>query len=169
MGVTSAIVFANMGAAYGTAKSGVGISSMGVMRPDMVMRSIIPVVMAGVLGIYGLITAAPTLARSQVRTEAKNDIDAKRASLSAPWGLQELDPGGDGDCGYRAIGVAYGLSNGETVEKVITEAKKLGATLRAKATAWLHQKKSSRTLLQLTTCGRQEQKMALSLHPTRNG
>merc|ERR1711920_657088 len=57
MGVTSAIVFANLGAAYGTAKSGVGISSMGVMRPDMVMRSIIPVVMAGILGIYGLITA----------------------------------------------------------------------------------------------------------------
>merc|ERR1711982_185607 len=57
MGVTCAIVFANLGAAYGTAKSGVGISAMGVMRPDMVMRSIIPVVMAGVLGIYGLITA----------------------------------------------------------------------------------------------------------------
>jgi len=57
LGVSSAIVFSNLGAAYGTAKSGVGISSMGVMRPDMVMRSIIPVVMAGVLGIYGLITA----------------------------------------------------------------------------------------------------------------
>merc|ERR1712071_717866 len=57
MGITSAVVFADLGAAYGTAKSGVGISSMGVMRPDMVMRSIIPVVMAGVLGIYGLITA----------------------------------------------------------------------------------------------------------------
>merc|ERR550525_257716 len=57
LGVSSAIAFANLGAAYGTAKSGVGISSMGVMRPDMVMRSIIPVVMAGVLGIYGLITA----------------------------------------------------------------------------------------------------------------
>merc|ERR1711924_488944 len=38
-------------------KSGVGICSMGVMRPDLIMRSIIPVVMAGVLGIYGLITA----------------------------------------------------------------------------------------------------------------
>merc|ERR1711972_567817 len=57
MGVTSAIVFANLGAAYGTAKSGVGIANLGVMRPDVVMRSIIPVVMAGVLGIYGLITA----------------------------------------------------------------------------------------------------------------
>merc|ERR1740127_184678 len=57
MGVSSAIIFANLGAAYGTAKSGVGICSMGVMRPDLIMRSIIPVVMAGVLGIYGLITA----------------------------------------------------------------------------------------------------------------
>ena len=44
-----------MGASYGTAKSGVGISSMGVMNPQLVMRNMIPVVMAGVLGIYGLI------------------------------------------------------------------------------------------------------------------
>ena len=48
---------ADLGAAYGTAKSGVGVSSMGVMKPDLVMKSIIPVVMAGVLGIYGLIIA----------------------------------------------------------------------------------------------------------------
>ncbi|EAN31669.2 V-type ATPase subunit C [Theileria parva strain Muguga] len=55
MGVVCAMVFSNLGAAYGTARSGVGISSMGVMRPDLVMKSIIPVIMAGVLGIYGLI------------------------------------------------------------------------------------------------------------------
>ena len=30
---------------------------MGVMKPDLIMKSIIPVVMAGVLGIYGLIIA----------------------------------------------------------------------------------------------------------------
>merc|ERR1712173_330341 len=57
MGVTSALVFACMGAAYGTAKSGVGVSAMGVMHPDLVMKSMIPVVMAGVIGIYGLIIA----------------------------------------------------------------------------------------------------------------
>ena len=74
MGVTAALCFAStlrnnfsktmtltcftdIGAAYGTAKSGVGISSMGVMNPQLVMRNIIPVVMAGVLGIYGLIVA----------------------------------------------------------------------------------------------------------------
>ena len=33
------------------------MSSMGVMKPDLIMKSIIPVVMAGVLGIYGLIIA----------------------------------------------------------------------------------------------------------------
>jgi F0F1-type ATP synthase membrane subunit c/vacuolar-type H+-ATPase subunit K len=57
LGVTSALVFACMGAAYGTAKSGVGVAAMGVMHPDLVMKSMIPVVMAGVIGIYGLIIA----------------------------------------------------------------------------------------------------------------
>merc|ERR1739838_1122983 len=49
MGVASALVFANLGAAYGTAKSGVGISSMGVMNPGMVMRNMIPVIMAVII------------------------------------------------------------------------------------------------------------------------
>merc|ERR1719486_1693020 len=57
MGCAAALVFACLGAAYGTAKSGVGVANMGVMHSDMVMKSIIPVVMAGVLGIYGLIVA----------------------------------------------------------------------------------------------------------------
>ena len=57
MGVTSALVFACMGAAYGTAKSGVGVAAMGVMHHELVMKSMIPVVMAGVIGIYGLIIA----------------------------------------------------------------------------------------------------------------
>ena len=55
MGIASAIVFANLGSAYGTAKTGVGICSMGVLRPELVIKSIIPVIMAGILGIYGLI------------------------------------------------------------------------------------------------------------------
>ncbi len=50
-------LLAGFGAAYGTAKSGVGVAAMGVMRPELVMRNIIPVVMAGVIGIYGLIIA----------------------------------------------------------------------------------------------------------------
>jgi V-type H+-transporting ATPase proteolipid subunit len=43
-----------LGAAYGTAKSAVGIASMGVMNPDPVMKNIIPVVMAGPFNFVGL-------------------------------------------------------------------------------------------------------------------
>ena len=46
-----------LGAAYGTAKSGTGIAAMSVMRPELIMRSIIPVVMAGIIAIYGLVVA----------------------------------------------------------------------------------------------------------------
>jgi len=56
-GCVFAIVFANMGGAYGTAKAGQGIMAMGIRSPELVMKNIIPVVMAGVLGIYGLIVA----------------------------------------------------------------------------------------------------------------
>uniref|UniRef100_A0A2R5L2S8 V-type proton ATPase proteolipid subunit n=1 Tax=Hirondellea gigas TaxID=1518452 RepID=A0A2R5L2S8_9CRUS len=57
MGATSAMVFSALGAAYGTAKSGVGIAAMSVMRPELIMKCIIPVVMAGIIAIYGLVVA----------------------------------------------------------------------------------------------------------------
>jgi len=57
MGATTAMVFSAMGAAYGTAKSGTGIAAMAVMRPEAIMKSIIPVVMAGIIAIYGVVVA----------------------------------------------------------------------------------------------------------------
>lgn len=57
MGAVSAIVFSALGAAYGTAKSGTGIAAMSVMRPELIMKSIIPVVMAGIIAIYGLVVS----------------------------------------------------------------------------------------------------------------
>eukprot|EP00992_Anisonema_acinus_P013596 TRINITY_DN8828_c0_g1_i1.p1 TRINITY_DN8828_c0_g1~~TRINITY_DN8828_c0_g1_i1.p1 ORF type:complete len:166 (+),score=42.82 TRINITY_DN8828_c0_g1_i1:42-539(+) len=57
MGCASALVFANLGASYGTAKAGVGVAHLGIMNASKIMRGIVPVVMAGILGIYGLIVA----------------------------------------------------------------------------------------------------------------
>ena len=57
MGAMSALVFSNLGAAYGTGKAGQALSATGVTRPDLTFKNIIPVVMAGVLGIFGLIIA----------------------------------------------------------------------------------------------------------------
>lgn len=56
-GISMAVAFANIGAAYGTAKAGQGIMAMGIRSPELLMKNIIPVVMAGVLGIYGLIVS----------------------------------------------------------------------------------------------------------------
>jgi len=57
MGATSAMVFSAMGAAYGTAKSGVGIAAMAIMKPELIMKSVLPVVMAGIVAIYGVVVA----------------------------------------------------------------------------------------------------------------
>ncbi len=64
IGVASALIFANLGAAYGSAKAGVGICSMGVLKPELIMKSVVPVVMAGILGIYGMIVAVIIVQRS---------------------------------------------------------------------------------------------------------
>ncbi|KAK3923762.1 V-type proton ATPase 16 kDa proteolipid subunit [Frankliniella fusca] len=57
LGAASAVVFSALGAAYGTARSGTGIAAMAVMRPELIMKCIIPVVMAGIVAIYGLVVA----------------------------------------------------------------------------------------------------------------
>ncbi|KAG9327720.1 hypothetical protein KVV02_006424 [Mortierella alpina] len=55
MGVASAMVFSSMGAGYGTFKSGIGIAGMGTFRPELMMKALIPVVMAGIISVYGLV------------------------------------------------------------------------------------------------------------------
>jgi len=44
-----------MGAAYGTAKAGIGIAGIGSYRPDLIMKSLIPIVMSGILAVYSLV------------------------------------------------------------------------------------------------------------------
>jgi len=62
MGVVFSSVLTSAGAAYGTAVSGTGIAATAVMRPELVMKSIIPVIMAGIIAIYGLVVS-PKLCR----------------------------------------------------------------------------------------------------------
>mmetsp|Transcript_127683 Transcript_127683/g.248850 ORF Transcript_127683/g.248850 Transcript_127683/m.248850 type:complete len:360 (-) Transcript_127683:130-1209(-) len=55
MPFASISVLANFGGIFGSVAAGVAIMELGVMRPDLIMRSMIPIVMSGVTGIYGLI------------------------------------------------------------------------------------------------------------------
>ncbi|KAJ9612375.1 v-type proton ATPase 16 kDa proteolipid subunit 2 [Cladophialophora chaetospira] len=52
-----AMIFGCIGAAYGTAKSGIGIAGVGTYRPDLIMKSLIPVVMSGIIAVYALVIA----------------------------------------------------------------------------------------------------------------
>ncbi|KAJ5191267.1 uncharacterized protein N7498_010252 [Penicillium cinerascens] len=56
-GIAAAMVFGCAGAAYGTAKAGIGIAGVGTFRPDLIMKSLIPVVMSGIIAVYGLVIA----------------------------------------------------------------------------------------------------------------
>lgn len=57
MGAAASIVFANLGSAYGTAKAGVGVAHLGMIKPALLMKGVVPCIMAGILGIYGLIVS----------------------------------------------------------------------------------------------------------------
>merc|ERR1711904_683195 len=116
MGAAVALIFANLGAAYGTAKSGVGVSSMGVMKPDLVMKSIIPVVMAGVLGIYGLIIAV--IIANQVSMPVNN-----KPVYSAFTGFAHLAAGLACGLSGMAAGIAIGIVGDVGVRASAQQAK----------------------------------------------
>ena len=106
MGIASALVFANLGAAYGTAKSGVGICSMGVLKPDKIIKSVIPVIMAGILGIYGLIVAV--ILNQKIGDKYTYKQAYSHLSSGLCCGLSSLGAGIaigiGGDAGVRALG-----------------------------------------------------------------
>jgi ATP synthase proteolipid subunit len=57
MGAASCMILSSWGSAWGTWRAGLGVCHMGIDHPAGIIKNIVPIVMAGVLGIYGLIVA----------------------------------------------------------------------------------------------------------------
>ncbi len=80
---------------------------MGIGRPDIIIKSVIPVIMAGILGIYGLIVAV--ILKQNIKKESYNIFSGWKhfasglccgvSSLAAGIGI-----GVAGDAGVRALG-----------------------------------------------------------------
>lgn len=108
MGIAAALALANIGAAYGTAISGVGICSMGILKPDLVIKSAIPVIMAGILGIYGLIVSIILIQKVDNPTQYTYFDGYKHLASGICCGLSSLAAGiaigKCGDAGARALG-----------------------------------------------------------------
>ncbi|KAG9393474.1 V-ATPase proteolipid subunit [Carpediemonas membranifera] len=113
MGVAAAIGLSCLGAAYGTAKSGVGIVTLGVQKPGAVIKHILPVLMAGMLGIYGLITSFFIM------------LNMGSASNYPIWdGFAHLAAGLSVGVASLASGIAIGIT-GDAVTRAIAREPKL--------------------------------------------
>jgi V-type H+-transporting ATPase proteolipid subunit len=93
-GAALAVIFSSIGAAYGTCKSGVGIAGMGVNNPGQVMKALIPVVMAGVIGIYGLIVCV--IISTSIEAPSNQNFNPKYSLFTG--------------CGHFFAGLTIGLS-----------------------------------------------------------
>ena len=93
-----ALILSNVGAAYGTAKSSIGIANLGLVNPNKIFRALIPIIMAGILGIYGLIVGVI------LSTKAKDE------NLSLRNGFMYMGAGLC--CGFSSLasGLALGVA-----------------------------------------------------------
>lgn len=57
LGVALALAFTAIGSGYGTAKSAIGVFAVCSMHPEFIYKGLMPIIMAGIVGIYGLVAA----------------------------------------------------------------------------------------------------------------
>lgn len=101
-----AMVLSSLGAAYGIAKSGIGISAVSVMRPDMMVRNLMPPILSGILSIYGLVVAV--IISSTLKEKSALHTNFMQLGAGLTVGLSCLSAGFTigiiGDAGVRAAG-----------------------------------------------------------------
>ena|ERR1719223_218039 len=127
LGIASALVFCNLGASYGTAKAAVGLSSLSVIDGSKVFKGLIPIVMAGILGIYGLIIAV--VINSNIKAKEGNLLERdgyKFFGAGLTCGLSSLAAGlaigVAGDAGVRAYAQTEAIFVGMILIMIFAEA-----------------------------------------------
>jgi V-type H+-transporting ATPase 16kDa proteolipid subunit len=97
-----------LGSAYGTAKAGVGVAHLGIIKPGNLMKGTIACILAGVLGIYGLIVSVIIGGTINVKTGYSSYKGYAHLAAGLSAGLSALAAGMSigivGDAGVRAYG-----------------------------------------------------------------
>jgi len=123
IGAMCGLVFSSIGAAWGTGKAGQAISAIGVGRPELVFKNIIPVVMAGVLSIYGLIVAV--IIGTQVKAFTTGDMTSASpySDYSMYSGFSHFFAGVT--CGLTSLscGICIGIAGDAGVRSVVAVPK----------------------------------------------
>jgi len=100
MGASASMYMCAIGAAYGTAKCGTGLANIAVMYPSQVLKNIIPVVMASVVAIYGLVVSV-MIASAIAKYDGTSSYTITKGYIDLAAGLT---------CGLS--GIASGWSTG---------------------------------------------------------
>ncbi|GKY96193.1 hypothetical protein MPSEU_000579200 [Mayamaea pseudoterrestris] len=112
LGASSCMILSAWGSAWGTWRAGLGVCQMGIDHPAGVIKNIVPIVMAGVLGIYGLIVSVIITQAITVPSSLGNAYSTFNGythfAAGLCCGLSCLAAGGTigilGDVGVRAFG-----------------------------------------------------------------
>jgi V-type H+-transporting ATPase proteolipid subunit len=57
LGIGCALGLTALGSGFGTFKSAAGLFAVCAVHPDQIYRALMPIIMAGIVGIYGLVSA----------------------------------------------------------------------------------------------------------------
>jgi len=110
-GVAASMVLSTVGAALGTSKAGIGITGLGTFKPELIMKSLIPVVMSGIIAVYGLV----------VSVLIAGGLTPGEYSLFA--GFVHLGAGLACGCTGMAAGYAIGIVGDSCVRAYINESR----------------------------------------------
>ncbi|VDO00096.1 unnamed protein product [Rodentolepis nana] len=94
LGASASMIFCALGASFGTARASMGISCMALRRPELLMKSLVPVIMAGIVAVYGLVVSV------LISSKITADITMERS-------LRYL--GGGISCGLCGLGAGYAI------------------------------------------------------------
>jgi V-type H+-transporting ATPase proteolipid subunit len=98
----------DLGSAYGTAKAGVGVAHLGMIKHQLLMKGVVPCIMAGILGIYGLIVSVIIAGTINAKAGYSSYKGYSHLAAGLSVGLSALAAGMSigivGDAGVRAYG-----------------------------------------------------------------
>ncbi|KAM3175617.1 hypothetical protein ACTXT7_008166 [Hymenolepis weldensis] len=106
LGASASMIFCALGASFGTARASMGISCMALRRPELLMKSLVPVIMAGIVAVYGLVVSV--IISAKIATDITMEKSLNYLGAGICCGLCGLGAGYAigivGDAGVRAIG-----------------------------------------------------------------
>lgn len=109
LGIAAALAFTALGSGYGTAKSAIGVFAACNTHPEYIYKGLMPVIMAGIVGIYGLVAAV--ILNSKIKDGTRNGAEGFHTFNAYAMLASGLSVGLCGIASGACIGIAGDASS----------------------------------------------------------